>query len=418
MPELNWCGQPIREGEGYGGRPENIPKTWGKKPAQPAAKQHQHFSVIEEEDLAEVFSHRTTGSENTANGSFALLSNTTGYRNTANGVAALERDTTGFENTANGVTALFSNTTGFYSAATGFEALYSNTTGELNNAFGFEALYSNSTGHRNTGISYQALYSNTTGYRNTAVGGVALFNSTTGNFNTAYGWSSLGSSTTGNFNIAMGPAAGQNIVTGSNNIAIGSPGGAAAESNTIRIGVIAPFTDLIGQVQPVHTATYIAGIYGTAMPGGSGVVIDANGRLGVKPSSVRFKDEIKPMDKASEAILVLKPVTFRYKKELDAERTPQFGLVAEDVEKVSPDLVVRDAEGKVYTVLYEAVNAMLLNEFLKEHRKNEKQEATITELKTQIATLAATVKEQASQIQKVSAQLELSKPAPQTVLNH
>jgi hypothetical protein len=150
-------------------------------------------------------------------------------------------------------------------------------------------------------------------------------------------------STTGDFNIAIGPAAGLNIVTGSNDVAIGSPGGAAAESNTIRIGVIAPFTDTIGQVHPVHRATYIAGIYGTAMPGGAGVVIDSNGRLGVKPSSVRFKDEIKPMDKASEAILALKPVTFRYKKEIDADRTPQFGLVAEDVEKVNSDLVLVQA---------------------------------------------------------------------------
>ena len=139
------------------------------------------------------------------------------------------------------------------------------------------------------------------------------------------------------------------------------------------------------------------------MPGGTGVVIDANGRLGVKPSSVRFKDDIKPMGKASEAILALKPVTFRYKKQIDAERTSQFGLVAEDVEKVNPDLVVKDAEGKVYTVRYDAVNAMLLNEFLKEHQ-------TVQELKKQVAELTAG-------LQKVSAQLELNKPAPQTVSN-
>ena len=156
-----------------------------------------------------------------------------------------------------------------------------------------------------------------------------------------------------------------------------------------------------GSTQAAHTATYVAGIYGTAMPGGTGVVIDANGRLGVKPSSVRFKDDIKPMGKASEAILALKPVTFRYKKQIDAERTSQFGLVAEDVEKVNPDLVVKDAEGKVYTVRYDAVNAMLLNEFLKEHQ-------TVQELKKQVAELTAG-------LQKVSAQLELNKPAPQTV---
>jgi predicted ribosome quality control (RQC) complex YloA/Tae2 family protein len=146
--------------------------------------------------------------------------------------------------------------------------------------------------------------------------------------------------------------------------------------------------------------------------------VNASGKLGTVASSARFKDEIKPMAEASEAILALKPVTFRYKKELDPDRTPQFGLVAEDVAKVNPDLVVRDAEGKVYTVRYEAVNAMLLNEFLKEHRKNQKQEATITDLKAEIATLAAMVKEQDAKIQRVNDKLELSKPAPQTVLNN
>jgi len=139
-------------------------------------------------------------------------------------------------------------------------------------------------------------------------------------------------------------------------------------------------------------------------------VVSTAGKLGVVASSVRFKEAIKPMDKASESILALNPVTFRYKQELDADRIPQFGLLAEDVEKVNPDLVVRDADGKLSSVRYEAVNAMLLNEFLKEHRKVEKLEATVE-------GLAATVKEQVAQIQKVSAQLETSKPAPQMVNN-
>src|SRR5262249_13727721 len=148
------------------------------------------------------------------------------------------------------------------------------------------------------------------------------------------------------------------------------------------------------------------------IPRGTGVLIDATtGRLGTKPCSQRFKDEIKPMDKASEAIHALKPVTFRYKKEIDAERTPQFGLVAEEVEKVNPDLVVRDAEGKVYTVRYEAVNAMLLNEFLKEHR-------TVQELKTTVAQQQKEIEALTAGLQKVSAQLEVSKSAPQTVLNN
>src|SRR4029077_5868454 len=139
-------------------------------------------------------------------------------------------------------------------------------------------------------------------------------------------------------------------------------------------------------------------------------VIDANGRLGVKPSSKRFKDEIKPMDKASEAILALKPVTFRYKKELDADGIPQFGLVAEEVAKVNPDLVVKDAEGKIYTVRYEAVDAMLLNEFLKEHQRIEEQDKRIDQLTAQL-------KEQAALIQKVNDKVELNRSAPQTVLN-
>jgi uncharacterized coiled-coil protein SlyX len=162
------------------------------------------------------------------------------------------------------------------------------------------------------------------------------------------------------------------------------------------------------------------------------VKVDSTGHLGTVGSSGRFKEQIKPMGNASEAILALKPVTFRYKKEIDPERTPEFGLVAEQVETVNPDLVARDAEGKVYTVRYDAVNAMLLNEFLKEHRKVQEQEATIAELKSvaakqetinaqqqrEVKALAATLKEQASQIQKVSAQLELNKPAPQMVLNN
>jgi hypothetical protein len=175
-------------------------------------------------------------------------------------------------------------------------------------------------------------------------------------------------------------------------------------------------------------AAYVAGIFGQTATGGVPVFVDANGKLGTLTSSARFKDDIKPMDKASESILALKPVTFRYKKQIDANRIPQFGLVAEDVAKVNPDLVVNGRDGKPYTVRYEAVNAMFLNEFLKEHKKVEKQEAMITQLKNDFQTvstqqrkeielLSAQLKEQASQIQKVSAQLEASKPAPQVVNN-
>src|SRR5205814_2591240 len=171
-----------------------------------------------------------------------------------------------------------------------------------------------------------------------------------------------------NSNIALGDSAGTNLTTGSNNIDIGNKG-KAGESQYIRIGT-----------KGTHTHTLVAGISGATVAGGVGVIIDTNGHLGTVVSSERFKDKVKPMDKASEVILALKPVTFRYKKELDPAGIPQFGLVAEEVEKVNPDLVARDADGKVYTVRYEAVNAMLLNEFLKEHRKVEEQQVWITGL--------------------------------------
>jgi trimeric autotransporter adhesin len=211
----------------------------------------------------------------------------------------------------------------------------------------------------------------------------------------------------------LGSYAGNNLTTGSYNIHIGNRG-FAGESRRIRIGR-----------QETHTATYIAGISGATVPTGVGVIIDGSGHLGTTMSSARFKEAIKPMDKASEAILALQPVTFHYKHELDPQGTPQFGLVAEDVEKLNPDLVVRDDQGKAYTVRYEAVNAMLLNEFLKEHRKVEEQQATIAQLKAadakqeeKISALTELVKAQAAQIQKVSAQLEVNKTASQIVLNN
>jgi trimeric autotransporter adhesin len=207
----------------------------------------------------------------------------------------------------------------------------------------------------------------------------------------------LQTNTTGAENIAVGFLAGSNLTTGNFNIDIGSQG-VTGDSSTIRIG------------SGSHTRTFIAGISGVGVTG-TAIVVDGNGQLGVAASSHRFKTQIKPMDRASEAIQALKPVTFRYKKEIDAEGAPQFGLVAEEVEKVNPALVARDADGKAYTVRYDAVNAMLLNEFLKEHRKNEEQEATITRLQKQIEELTVG-------LQKVSAQLELSKAAPQTVLNN
>ena len=238
--------------------------------------------------------------------------------------------------------------------------------------------------------------------------------------------SALFRNTTGSSNIALGFHAGLNLTTGSNNIDIGNVG-VAAEANTIRVGKVG-----------TQQATFIAAISGKAVPGGVSVIVGANGRLGTVVSSQRFKTAIKPMEQASEAILALKPVTFRYKHELDPEGIPQFGLVAEEVEKVNSDLVARDETGKVYTVRYEAVNAMLLNEFLKEHRRVEeqgcevqeqkstiselkitvsKQEALIAQQQKEIETVVARLKEQDSKIQKVSAQVEMSKAAPRMVLN-
>jgi Chaperone of endosialidase len=225
-------------------------------------------------------------------------------------------------------------------------------------------------------------------------------------FNTANGNAALFSNTTGNGNIALGVAAGRNLTTGNNNIDIGNLG-VAGESNTIRIGWVG-----------VQNAAFIAGIRGAVVPGGVGVVAGLNGHLGTVVSSARFKEAIKPMDEASEAILALKPVTFRYKRELDPEGIPQFGLVAEEVEKVNPDLVVRDGQGRVNSVRYEAVNAMLLNEFLKEHRKVQEVEAALArqqkDFAQQINALAASLKEQALQIQTLSSQHEAGKPVTST----
>ena len=350
---------------------------------------------------------------NTAEGIGALQNLTTGVWNTANGYQTLFHDTTGGQNIATGVQALFTNASGSLNLATGIQALYSNTSGTNNTATGFQALYSNQIGNDNVANGYQALFKNTNG-DNTATGFRALFSNTTGVWNEAYGYEALHDNVTGRENTAVGDSAGF-AVTGSFNINIGSGvSGGAGENNTIRIGDNLPLGML------TSAACFIGGISGEDATGGDAVFILSNGKLGTvnTPSSARFKDEIKPMDKASEAILALKPVTFQYKKELDPEGIPQFGLVAEEVEKINPALVTRDAEGKVFTVRYDAVNAMLLNEFLKEHKAVQEQGATVAELKKQIATLIATVKEQASQIQKVSAQIEVTKPAPQTVLNN
>jgi len=390
----------------------------------------------------------TTGSYNTATGDIALANNTTGDDNTATGVDALFGNTTGEENTATGVSALAENTTGSENTATGKNALLLCTTGSFNTATGFEALrgtFEESTGSYNTANGYQALFLNTTGGSNTANGVVALLSNTTGSFNAANGANALQSNTagggnvanggfalasnttgsnnvaegfdalfhnTGSGNIGIGLAAGVNLTTGSNNIDIGNDG-VAGESGTIRIGTQG------GRVGG-QTRIFVAGINGVSVRG-TPVFVNADGQLGTTPSSRRFKTEIKPMDKASEAILALEPVTFRYKKELDPDGIPQFGLVAEEVEKVNPALITRDADGKPYTVRYEAVNAMLLNEFLKEHRQVQEQRAMIVHLKQDFQSKLSEQQRQidvlTAGLQKVSDQLKSTQLGPLTVSN-
>jgi hypothetical protein len=349
----------------------------------------------------------TTGVGNAAVGWFSLWSNTDGSYNTAMGAGTLlfnigdQSTFEGVENTAVGAAALLFNTTGSDNTGVGTGALLNNTTGTNNTAIGAQALYSNTTGNLNTANGLGALLSNTTGIGNTAEGGDALFLNTTGSGNTAIGEGALSSNTIGNANIALGAFAGHDLTTGDRNIVIGNPSAVAGESNTMRIG---------GNSQ---TRAFIAGIRGVATGNADAiaVLIDSAGQLGTLSSSRRFKKEIKPMDKASEAILGLKPVTFHYKS--DGKATPQFGLIAEEVAEANPDLVVRNEKGEIYTVRYEAVNAMLLNEFLKQHarveeqdRKIQKQEATITQLKNDVEALVARLKEGDSKIQRVTAQLD------------
>jgi endosialidase-like protein len=288
-----------------------------------------------------------------------------------------------------GFRALANNTIADDNTAVGFQALAQNTTGEANTAIGLDALANNTEGVQNTGVGVAALTSNQSGEGNTALGANALAANTTtngesGSLNTAAGANALTQNTLGDSNIALGNEAGSELTTGSFNIYIGT-GSAATESNTIRID-----TDN-------QSRTFISGIVNvTAATAAIPVLVSTQGQLGTTSSSRRFKDAIKPMDKASEAILALKPVTFHYKS--DRTSTPQFGLIAEEVAEVNPDLIVRDDKGDIYSVRYEAVNAMLLNEFLKEHRKNEEQQAIIERQQKQIEALTAG-------LQKVSAQL-------------
>jgi hypothetical protein len=375
----------------------------------------------------------TTGSFNTAVGAGTLLANTADL-NTATGAGALLSNTTATGNTAIGAFALFSNTTGGTlgnfqgvdfgpNVAVGWQALESNTIASANTAVGYQALRSFTSGPpvseelgANTAVGFQAL-ANATGIENVAVGAAALSNDTIGQSNTAVGMGALRNTTTGSGNVAVGAFAGQHVTEGDNNVILGPNAGAnvSTTSNVICIGVNVGGDN-------VGNSCYIGNIFGATASGGVPVFINPSGKLGINNSSQRFKEQIRAMDEASEAVFALKPVTFRYKKDIDPAGTSQFGLVAEDVEKVNPDLVVRDKEGKPYSVRYDQVNAMLLNEFLKEHQTVQEQGATITrqrkDFEAAIAQQQKQIEALTAGLQKVSAQLELSKPAPKRAVTN
>ena len=320
----------------------------------------------------------TTGTNNTANGYQALYNNTTGLGNTANGVYSLYSNTTGWYNTANGAGALQSNTTGWYNTATGSQALSSNTTGTNNTANGYAALFYNTTGGFNVSDGYYAMKANTTAAYNVAVGVQSLYKNTTGSSNVAIGYKCLYNTNKGKGNIAIGFQAGYNLTSGSNNIDIGNLG-VAADSGAIRIGTTG-----------THTSAFIAGINGSTASSGVAVYIDANGQLGTVTSSRRFKKDIQSMGSVSDKLLQLRPVTFRYKAADETGAHPiQYGLIAEEVAKVFPDLVQYDKAGKPFTVRYHLLTPMLLNELQKANRREGAHKSEVTSLKAQVSTLTA-----------------------------
>jgi hypothetical protein len=338
-----------------------------------------------------------TGDQNTGTGTGALLNSTTGGYNTANGTFALFNNIDGAANTATGASALFSNTSGEENTADGGNALLHNVDGIGNTAAGFDALYNNVHGSGNTGIGRSAL-SNTIADGNTAVGFGSLTSNNSGASNTAIGINALGANTTGANNTAIGAGALGNNTAGNNNIALGAGAGSSVvtASDTICIGIVGV---------DVTDGCYIGHVFEEPLdPDNLPMAIEVHGKVGTLPSSRRFKDNIKPMDKTSEAILALKPVTFHYKN--DTKRSPRFGLIAEQVAEVDPNLVARDKEGKPYSVRYEQVNAMLLNEFLKEHHKVENQERQIHEQQTTIIELMSTVAQDEKNFQAVFAEQE------------
>src|SRR5437667_2187717 len=335
---------------------------------------------------------------NTADGQGALGSLTTGLYNSAFGfLSVLSLSDANFDTGVGAAALLVDN--GGTNTAVGAGALLNNSDGADNNAVGAFALFNNVSGFFNNAHGRNALL-NSTGSQNNAMGDDAMFFNTTGSFNTAIGDDALDANVDGNNNVAVGDEAGTGLGASVNNcIAINVPGAGpfATLDNTCFIGSIFD--------QPVSDV-------GTQ----EAVFVDQFNVVGISASSRRFKHDIQPMDKASEAILALKPVTFKYNA--DKNGRTQYGLIAEEVATVNPDLVVQHKDGEISTVRYEQVNAMLLNEFLKEHKKVQNLEVTVALQQQGMEVLTAQLKEQATQIQKVSAQLEVNKPATKVAVGN
>jgi hypothetical protein len=373
----------------------------------------------------------TTGIWNTALGFEALKFDTVGRTNTATGVRALGSNISGSFNTANGVNAMNMNLDGWFNSAVGAYALATNTMGDGNTAVGYTSLWKN-TNDYSTAAGYAALYNNTTGFANTAVGAFALFSNTTsgnssnafgyralfsqttGLYNNGFGWNALGSNVSGTNNSAIGDGAGQ-VVTGSSNTCLGANtcGNTTTANNVVCIGSGASGENFSNRAYIPNVGQFTQNVGGDV----EWVTVRiTDGKLGHSASSRRYKEDINPMGDASEVIYKLKPVTYRFKQtDVDPKKGPQpqnldYGLIAEDVAEIDPKLAIRDGNGQIESVRYMAIYNMMLNEFLKEHR-------TVEELKKEIAALTTTVKEQAAQIQKVSAQLETGKPATKVVVN-
>lgn len=333
--------------------------------------------------------NNTRGSDDSAFGFSALGDNTTGNGNTATGINALVSNIGGSGNTATGSTALYDNQ-GDGNTATGVGTLFFDAHGNYNTATGWEALFSNAGGSYNTASGWDALYSNTSGYDNIADGARAMYENDEGSKNTTVGIDAMVHNTTGSYNIALGYMAGSNLTTGQNDLDIGNVG-VAAESNTIRIGT-----------EGTQTATYIAGVSDAAVSGAE-VVVSSSGQLGVVASSARFKRNIESMGASSGALMKLRPVTFRYKN--DSKGTKQYGLIAEQVRQVYPELITYDAQGKIESVRYQELIPMLLNELQRQQSELQQQRSDLLELRAENGTLRTALQQVQGHVEHIAAQM-------------